>query len=170
MNLSLPAFDILELSRRLWTMLAGIVTSVSTSFKVELMQAIHDFTNATGDTFKMSLFKAQAAIAGTYDATTMLYQANADEVANGSGYLTGGVALVNTTPQSTGTVAYTTPNGNAQWAAATFVTSGCQVYNSTKGNRSWFVYNFGQDLSVVAGTLTVTMPVNDDTHALLRLN
>lgn len=165
---ALPAFPLIDFLRGLWVMLAGIVTAISTSFKVELLEAKHNFTNP-GDTFKLALFGAAATIVGTYDATTTQYVANADEVPNGGGYTTGGNAMVNTTPQASGTKAITTPQ-NVAWPNATFITSGCQGYNFSQGNRSWFVYNFGLDLSVVAGTLTVTMPVNDANNALLRLN
>lgn len=150
---------------------AGITTALVTSWKVEVLKAIHDFTLGA-DAFKMGLFKAGASITGTYGSTTTNYSdvtGNSDELANGSGYTTGGVTLTNTTPISSGTVAYTTPSANAQWTGATFTTRGCFVYNSSKANRMWFVYDFGADEPVVAGTLTVAMPVNDSTHALTHI-
>jgi len=166
-------FDIaLERMRRWLVALAGLTTALCTSFKVELMEAKHDFTAGTGNAFFMMLFKQTALIVGTYGAATTNYAnvtGNADELANGSGYTTGGVALGNTTPLSTGTVAYTTPNGNAVWTVSTFTTRGCLVYNSTNGNRSVFVYDFGADEPVVAGTFTVSMPVNASATALLQL-
>ena len=159
-----------ELWRRL-LILAGITTALVTSFKVELLTATHNFTNGQ-DAFKMGLFKANAAIVGTYGVNTTNYSdvtGNGDEIPNGAGYTTGGVALANTTPISSGTTAFTTPSANAQWTAATFTTRGCFAYNSSKANKMWFVYDFGADEPVVAGTLTVTMPVNDNTHALTRI-
>lgn len=170
-----PGLAMHELFGRWWIMLAGITTALCTSFKVELMKAIHDFT-AGGDVFKMALFKAQAAIVGTYDSTTTSYNTmtgNNDELANGNGYATGGVTVANTTPASaggTGLVAYTTPNGNFVWAAATFTTRGAMYYNSSKANRAVFCYDFGADEPVVSGTLTLTVPANDSTHALIRFN
>ncbi len=151
--------------------LAGITTALCTSWKVEILKAIHDFSNP-GDTFKMGLFKANASIVGTYGVGTTNYSdvtGNADELANGNGYTTGGVVLTNTTPTSSGTTAYTTPAASAQWTGATFTTRGCFDYNSSKANRMVFVYDFGADEPVVAGTLTVSMPANDNTHALLRV-
>jgi len=51
--------------------MAGITTAMTTSFKVEILKAIHDFTASTGDTFKCALFKV--GVAGTYGpATTQL--------------------------------------------------------------------------------------------------
>lgn len=151
--------------------LAGITTALATSFKVELLSAIHNFINGQ-DAFKLALFRSGAAIVGTYDASTTNYSAmtgNGDEVANGGGYTTGGVALTNTTPSSTGTTAFTTPSAAAQWLASTFVTRGCMGYNTNKANRAWFVYDFGGDISIVAGNFTINMPANAAGTALTRL-
>lgn len=160
--------EILDLIRRGIAVLAGITTALCTSFKVELLKGVHSFANPGGDAFKLALFKQ--GVVGTYDATTTNYAAmGADEVPNGGGYATGGVALVNTTPVSGGVVAYTTPNGAAVWAGATFNTDGCMMYNTTEANAGVFVYNFGGTLSVVAGTLTINMPVNAQATGLVRL-
>ncbi len=164
--------EMMEFGRKLWISLAGITTALVTSFKVELMTATHDFTNTTGDVFKMALFKANASIVGTYGAGTTNYSdmtGNGDELGASGGYTTGGKVLGNTTPTSSGTTAYTTPNANAVWTAATFTTRGCLVYNSSKSNKAWFVYDFGADAPVVSGTLTVTMPTNNVTDALTRI-
>jgi hypothetical protein len=167
-----PFDEALREARRRLGILAGITTALLTSWKVEILKALHDFTNGA-DVFKLALFKAQALLTGTYDAATTGYAimtGNNDELANGNGYATGGVALVNTTPQSTGTIAYTTPAGPAQWSGATFTTRGAMGYNSTKANRGWFVYDFGADEPVVAGTLTISMPTNSNTLALTRIS
>lgn len=176
MNALAPnVFDIFDAAlaeawRRL-LILAGITTALATSFKVQLLTATHDFTNGA-DAFKLGLFKAGASLIGTYGVNTTNYSdvtGNGDEIPNGAGYTTGGVALTNTTPASSGTTAYTTPSANAQWTGATFTTRGCFAYNSSKANKMWFVYDFGADEPVVAGTLTVTMPANTNVAALQRI-
>ena len=80
--------------------MAGITSALCTSFKVELLEGDHDFNNGA-DAFKVALFKANASITGTYDATTTNYSnvtGNSDELPNGSGYTTGGYALTNVNP------------------------------------------------------------------------
>ena len=37
----------------------------TTSFKVELLQGVHNFTASTGDTFKIALYEASASLGPT---------------------------------------------------------------------------------------------------------
>lgn len=153
--------------------MAGFTTAMPTSFKQELAQGLHNFTITTGNDFKVALGKG--TVTGTYDATTTNYSTltgNSDEVPNGSGYTTGGydfTAANNITPTTSGTTAFWQWNVNPSWTSATFSTSGCIIYNATNGNRAVYVGSFGGSQSVTAGTLTLVMPTNDSTHALLRI-
>lgn len=153
--------------------MAGFTTAMPTSFKVELLTATHNFTQTTGHDFKFAL--GIAAVVGTYGAATTNYSnltGNSDEVANGSGYTTGGFDFTagnNTTPTSSGTTAYTQPSVNASWTSATFSTSGGIMYNASASNRAVYVGSFGGTQTVTSGTLTLVMPTADATHALLRI-
>ena len=49
-----------------------ISTAMPTSFKVELMKGLHDFTSGSV-TFKLALLKATASGSGTYGASTTNY-------------------------------------------------------------------------------------------------
>ena len=121
--------------------MAGITTAMCTSFKKELMQAIHDFTASTGDTFKIALFKT--SIAGTYGAATVNYSdmtGNSDEVANGSGYTTGGNTLTNVTPTTSGTTAFA-DFSDTSWSSASFSCTGCMIYNSSDSNKAVSVHD-----------------------------
>jgi hypothetical protein len=153
--------------------MAGFTTAMPTSFKVEMLTATHNFTITTGHVFKAALGKV--APTGTYDATTTNYSnltGNADEVAAGGGYTTGGFAWTaaqNLTPVATGTVAFTQWSVNPSWTSASFSTVGCIIYNSSQGNRAVYVGSFGGTQTVTAGTLTLVLPTNDSTNALLRI-
>ena len=144
-----------------------------TSFKVELPQAIHNFTTTTGNVFKVALGKVSPT--GTYGAATTNYSdltGNSDEVASGGGYTTGGFAWTaaqNNTPTSTSTTAYWQWSVNPSWTSATFSTVGCIIYNSSASNRAVYVGSFGGTETVTSGTLTLVLPTNDSSNALLRI-
>lgn len=150
--------------------MAGVITTaMCSSFKQELLEGKHNFTNGTGNTFKLALFKASPT--GSYGSTTTNYSTmtgNSDEV-TGAGYTAGGVALTNTTPAVTDPVAYTTPGANPSWTSATFSSEGAMIYNTNNSNSSVGVWDFGGAQSVTSGTFTVLMPTNNSTTALIRL-
>lgn len=147
-------------------------TAFCTSFKTELPQALHNFTASTGNVFKCALFVA--APTGTFGAATTNYsQLSTDELANGSGYTTGGFAWTaaqNITPASSGTQTYWSFTVNPSWSAATFSTSGCLIYNSTSSGRACGVFSFGGTQTVTAGTFTVTLPTNGAGTSVFQLN
>lgn len=153
--------------------MAGITTAMTDSFRLELATATHNFTATTGNVFKVPLFKV--GVAGTYGKATTNYSdmtGNSDEVANGSGYTTLGFAWTaaqNTTPTVTNHVATWTWTTNPSWTSATFSTIGCMIYNSSASNKAVSVHDFGGTQTVTAGTLTLILPTNNDTVAILRL-
>ncbi len=68
-------------------MAISITTAMPTSFKVELLKGVHNFTASTGDTFKIALLKAVSAGSGTFGAATTNYSdLSTDELGSGSGY------------------------------------------------------------------------------------
>jgi hypothetical protein len=86
----------------------AITSAICNSFKQEILEAEHDFTAMVQDTFKIALIKAQASQTGTYSASTTNYTdvtGNSDELANGSGYTTGGNTLSSVTPTLDGSTA-----------------------------------------------------------------
>ena len=73
-----------------------------TSFKQQLLQAQHNFTTGTGDTFKIALYDNSAS----FTAATTDYTAT-NEVGNSGTYSAGGGTLTNVTPTTSGTTALT---------------------------------------------------------------
>ena len=47
-----------------------VTTAMPTSFKVEILKGVHDFTVTTGDVFKLALMKATAAGSLTFNAAS----------------------------------------------------------------------------------------------------
>jgi hypothetical protein len=149
----------------------AFTTAMPTSFKVEILKAVHNFTASTGNTFKIALGKATASIVGTYGAATTNYSdltGNSDELANGSGYTTGGNTLTSVTPVADGTTAVCDFD-NTTWSAATFTTSGAIIYNSSASNRAVAVLSFGGDQQVSSGDFTIQFPAAAASTAIIRI-
>jgi hypothetical protein len=149
----------------------AFTTAMPTSFKVEILTATHNFTASTGNTFKIALGKATASVVGTYGAATTNYSnltGNSDELANGSGYTTGGNTLTSVTPVADSTTAVCDFD-NTTWSAATFTTSGAIIYNSSASNRAVAVLSFGGDQQVSSGDFTIQFPAAAASTAIIRI-
>ena len=148
--------------------------AICTSFKVELLNGIHALgtsvvrAGTTADSFKAALYLASASIG----AGTTAYTATGE--VSGTNYTAGGVDLTGAVdwiaPTSTGTTAFSTPTANIVYTNVTLATAfDCVlIYNSTQGNKAVSAHTFGSQ-TITAGTLTLTMPSNDSTSALIRL-
>jgi hypothetical protein len=133
-----------------------------TSFKVELLTATHNFTNSTGDVFKIALYTSSA----TLGATTTAYTTS-NEV-TGTGYTAGGNTLTNVTPTSSGTTAYT-DFADTTWTSSTITANGALIYNSSKSNKAVAVLAFGADKTSTSGDFTIIFPTADATSAIIRI-
>ena len=151
--------------------MAGFTTAMPTSFKVEILTATHNFTASTGNTFKLALGKAAASLTGTYGAATTNYSnltGNSDELANGSGYTTGGNTLTSVTPTSDGTTAVC-DFADTTWSSASFTTSGGIIYNSSASNKACAVLSFGGDQTVSSGDFQIQFPAPTSAAAIIRI-
>ncbi len=148
----------------------SITTAMPTSFKVELLKGVHNFTASTGNTFKIALLKAAAAGSGTFGAATTAYgNLGSDELGSGSGYTTGGNTLVSVTPVADGTTAICDFT-DTTWSAATFTTSGALIYNDTAaGDPACAVLSFGGDQTVSSGDFQIQFPVAAAATAIIRI-
>jgi hypothetical protein len=135
-----------------------------TSFKVELMQAVHNFTNGTGNTFKLALYDNSAS----FTAATTAYTAT-NEVANSGTYSAGGGTLTNVTPTSSGTTAFT-DFADLSFTSATITAYGAMIYNdSATGDPSVCILDFGGAKTSTNGTFTIIFPTADSTSAIIRI-
>lgn len=135
-----------------------------TSFKVELMRAVHNFTTVTGDVFKLALYDNNA----TFNASTTAYTSS-DEVANSGTYAAGGGALTNVTPTSSGTTAFT-DFADLSFTSATITAFGALIYNDTAaGDPAVCVLDFGGSKTSTNGTFTIIFPTPDSTSAIIRI-
>jgi len=144
----------------------AITQAMCTSFKTELLEGKHDFTNGQ-DTYKLALFTSAA----TLDATTTDYSTT-NEV-TGTGYTAGGGTLVNVTPTSSGTTAFTDFN-DLTFTASTITASGAMIYNTQTGGGSGttdavVILAFGSDKTSTNGDFTIQFPTADATNAIIRI-
>jgi len=150
----------------------SVTTAMPTSFKVEILRAVHNFTASTGNTFKIALMKATAAGSGTYGAATTSYTnltSNSDELPNGNGYTTGGNTLVSVTPVADGTTAVCDFD-NTTWSSATFTSCGAIIYNDTAaGDPACAVLSFGGDQQVSSGDFQIQFPSPAAATAIIRI-
>ena len=135
----------------------AIAQTQTTSFKAELYQGIHDLTT---DVIKIALYTASADL----NEDTTAYSAT-NEVANTGTYVAGGAIL---TPITVSSSDYTAFVGfpNISWTGV-ITARGALIYNSSQGNKSIAVLDFGSD-KISTVTFTITMPANTATAALIR--
>ena len=141
----------------------AISQAMCTSFKVELLQGVHNFTTSTGDTFKIALYTSSATLGASTTAYTV-----SNEV-SGTGYTAGGNTLTNVTPTSSGTTAFT-DFADTTWTTATITARGALIYNSTDSNKSVCVLDFGSDKTSTAGAFTIVFPAADASNAIIRIS
>ena len=149
----------------------AIGQTLATSFKVEILDGIHNFgvgvirATTAADTFKIALYSTLA----TLDAATTVYT-TLNEV-TGTGYVAGGNTLViSQVPTSTSTETVAWLNfANSSWASASFSADGALIYNSTQGNKAVAVLNFGSTKTATSQTFTVTFPASTSDAAIIRI-
>ena len=130
-----------------------------TSFKSELLQAVHNFASHT---FKMALFTNSA----TLDATTTAYS-TANEV-SGTGYSAGGATVTSITINTSGTTAFI-DFADVSFANSTITARGALLYNSSASDKAIAVFDFGADQASSSSTFTITIPTAGASSAIVRI-
>ncbi|MBV8666731.1 MAG: hypothetical protein JO269_09625 [Burkholderiaceae bacterium] len=136
--------------------------AISVQFKSDILTKT---CNLNSDTIKAALYVTTASISGS----TTAYSAT-NEV-SGPNYSAGGVATTAGTVATSGTTAYWQPGANIVYTNVTLTTAFDTVllYDTTNSNHAIGSWTFGAQ-TITAGTLTLTMPTNGSTTALIQLN
>jgi len=141
----------------------AITQAMATSFKKELMEGKHNFLASGGNTFKLALYTSSATMGAATTAFTTTNQAS------GTNYTSGGAALTNVNPTTSGTTAFT-DFADLTFGTATITARGCMIYNDTaSGDPSVAVFDFGGDKTSTAGSFTITFPTADASNAIIRI-
>jgi hypothetical protein len=154
----------------------AISQAICTSFKVELMKAVHNFTPSTGNTFNIALYTSSA----TLGASTTVYTAPSDPAASptsthevsttGTNY-TGPQALTTTSgfPQASGTTALLDFEDEV-FSAVSLTARGALIYNdSASSDEAVMVLDFGEDKTATTGDFTIQFPTGDVSNAIIRI-
>jgi hypothetical protein len=105
--------------------------------------------------------------------TTTIYTTS-NEV-TGTGYTAGGNTLVISVSPTSGNNTGGVPTAfvsfnNSSWTNATFTARGALVYNSTQGNKSVAVLDFGADKTVTNDTFQIIFPTATANSAIVRIS
>ena len=141
----------------------AITTALCTSFKQELMEAVHNFKNSGGNNFNLALYTSSASLgAGTTAYTT------SNEV-SGTNYTAKGASLTRVDPTTSGTTAFT-DFADLTFSNATVTARGCLIFNDTaSGDPSVCALDFGGDKTSTAGDFTIQFPTADASNAIIRI-
>ncbi len=141
----------------------AITTALCTSFKQELMEAVHNFKNSGGNTFNLALYTSSASLgAGTTAYTT------SNEV-SGTNYTAKGASLTRVDPSTSGTTALT-DFADLTFSNATVTARGALIFNdSASGDPAVCALDFGGDKTSTAGDFTIQFPTADASNAIIRI-
>ena len=147
----------------------AIQQTTTTSFRVELLQAIHNFGPTSPNTFKIALYTGSANIG----PTTTVYTTTGE--VTGTGYTAGGNTLVISTSPTASDNASFVPTAfisfaNTSWANASFTCRGALIYNATQGNKSVAILDFGSDKTVTNDLFQIIFPTSNANSAIVRIS
>ena len=162
--------------------MAANTAGICTSFKQDLLNGIHVFGPSnparsanTADAFYAALFfiNGGLSVATTSYSTTGEVDNPHSGATIATGYTAGGVAVTNATPPANASsTAYWTPSASIAWTGLTIAGTAfdtVMIYNSSaSGKNAVALFNFSAQ-TITAGNLSLTMPTNSYSAALIRL-
>ena len=145
----------------------SISQAMSTLFKKDVLLGDHHLDS---DVIMIALYTSSASLGAATDGYI-----TSNEVADGNGYTTGGVALASkaVTENSTSGIF---DAADPEWTSATFTAAGALIYNKTLGDASGnargaiAILNFGGDFSVAGGTFKIVFPAATANNAIVRID
>ena len=142
-----------------------ITSAICNSFKVEILEAEHNFTASSGDTFNLALYDSGADLS----KSTTVYTTS-EELATTGGYTAKGIALTSVTPVLDSDTAVCDFSPNISWTSASFTARGCLIFNdSHSSDAAVCAIDFGGDKTVTSGTFTVEFPAPAASTAIIRI-
>ena len=141
----------------------AITTAMCTTFKKELLEAVHNFKNSGGSTFNLALYTSSASLGAATTAYT-----TSNEV-SGTGYTAKGASLTRVDPSNDGTTAIT-DFSDLTFSSSTITARGALIFNdSASGDPAVCALDFGSDKSSSSGDFTIQFPAADASNAIIRI-
>ena len=141
----------------------AISTAMCTTFKKEILEAVHNFKNTGGSTFNLALYTSSASLGASTTAYT-----TSNEV-SGTGYTAKGAALTRVDPSNDGTTGIT-DFANLTFSSSTITANGALIFNdSASGDPAVCALPFGGDKTSPSGDFTTTFPTADASNAIIRI-
>ena len=141
----------------------AITTAMCTTFKKELLEAVHNFKNSGGSTFNLALYTSSASLGASTTAYTTSNEAS------GTGYTAKGAALTRIDPSNDGTTAIT-DFSDLTFSSSSITARGALIFNeSASGDPAVCALDFGSDKTSNAGDFTIQFPPADASNAIIRI-
>ena len=145
--------------------MAITTNAICNTFKKQLLEATHNFSNPGGNTFKLAMYTNSANLG----KSTTSFSTTAQVSSPTGGYSSGGKALVNVgTSLATNTAI--TDFADLSFVGVTLTARGALIYNETaSGDPGVAVLDFGGDKTASNGTFTIQFPAFTTSAAILRI-
>ena len=141
----------------------AITTAMCTSFKKEILEAVHNFKNTGGSTFNLALYTSSASLGASTTAYT-----TSNEI-SGTGYTAKGASLTRVDPSTSGTTALT-DFSDLTFSSSSLTSRGELIFNdSASGDPSVCALDFGADKTSSSGDFTIQFPAADASNAIIRI-
>ena len=141
----------------------AITTAMCTTFKKEILEAVHNFKNSGGSTFNLALYTSSASLGASTTAYTTSNEAS------GTGYTAKGAALTRIDPSNDGTTAITDFN-DLTFSSSSITANGALIFNdSASGDPAVCALAFGGDKTSSSGDFTIQFPTADASNAIIRI-
>ena len=142
----------------------AITSAICNSFKQEILEAEHNFTASSGNTFNLALYDSDANLSKSTTAYT-----TSEELATTGGYTAKGNALTSVTPTLDSDTAVC-DFADTSWTSASFTARGCLIFNdSHSSDAAVCAIDFGGDKTVTSGTFTVEFPAAAASTAIIQI-
>ena len=141
----------------------AITTAMCTTFKKEILEAVHNFKNSGGSTFNLALYTSSASLGASTTAYTTSNETS------GTGYTAKGAALTRIDPSNDGTTAIT-DFANLTFSSSSITANGALIFNdSASGDPAVCALAFGGDKTSSSGDFTIQFPTADASNAIIRI-